>query len=37
MMSYDINAQVHRTFDLWEKHGGKWVMLEFSKDFSKFS
>ena len=25
MTSYDTNAQVHRTFDLLEKHGGKGV------------
>ena len=27
MTSYDANAQVHRTFDLWEKHDGKCVYV----------
>ena len=27
MASYDTNAQVHRTFDLWEKQGGKCVYV----------
>ena len=27
MTSYDTNAQVHRPFDLWEKHGGKCVYV----------
>ena len=27
MMSYDTNAQVQRTFDLLEKHGGKCVYV----------
>ena len=25
MTSYDTNEQVHLTFDLWEKHGGRCV------------
>ena len=28
MTSYDTNGKVHRTFDLWEKHGGKCVYVE---------
>ena len=27
MTSYDANAQVHQTFDLWEKHGDKCVYV----------
>ena len=27
MTSYDTNVQVHQTFDLWEKHGGKCVYV----------
>ena len=27
--SYDTNAQVYRTFDLWEKQGGKCVYVGF--------
>ena len=27
MTSYDTNAQVHWTFGLWEKHGGKCVYV----------
>ena len=27
MTSYDTNAQVHRTFGLWKKHGGKCVYI----------
>ena len=37
MTSYDINAQVHRTFDLWENMVASVFMLEFQKDFSIFS
>ena len=34
MTSYDTNAQVHRTFDLLEKHGGKCVYVgKFRKIF----
>ena len=33
MTSYETNEQVHRTFDLWEKHGGKCVHVGIPERF----